>query len=67
MSSVKPKIFEHDVVSLDVAMDAFSAGTIGTVVIVHDDDHVLVEVSNDHGEMIDELVAARTDQLTLVS
>ncbi|ADB48693.1 DUF4926 domain-containing protein [Conexibacter woesei] len=67
MSSVKPKILEHDVVSLDVPMEAFPAGTIGTVVLVHSDEWVLVEVSDERGETIDELFEARSDQLTIVS
>lgn len=66
MSSVKPRILEHDVVSLDVPMEAFPAGTIGTVVSVYDDHNVLVEVSNSSGETVDELFHARTDQLTVV-
>lgn len=62
MSSVNQRILEHDVVRLDVPMEAFPARTVGT----DDDDYVLVEVSDDRGVTIDELFTARVDQLTVV-
>lgn len=53
--------------SLNVPIEAFPAGTVGTVVSARYADVVLIEVSDERGVLVGELFTARTDQLTVVS
>jgi hypothetical protein len=65
VATVKQAIHENDVVELLHPTGGWAAGTRGTVVSERDE-HMLIEISDEHGQMLD-LVSLTEPQLKLIA